>query len=523
MKISAFRRFFLLILCVTLMLGAVPAVRAEGNAQGAREAILQAYEDLEFIEGTELTVNLKEYGLSVEELLEIVDAIGLDGDCLQPWYLDGHEYKYYESSGAVSSLILTRKDPALYDYDLVEQRTQEILAETVREGMSQWQIALSVHDYLVANCVYDETHTYREFYDVLVRGTAVCSGYAEAYIYLLRRAGIDCRYVSSEEMNHAWNIVCLDGIWYHVDATWDDPTADVQGRVLHKNFLLSDQAVSDEEHGHYNWEAVFECTDTSLDADRFWQGVDSPICFESSEVFYFREKTGETSFTLYRRDREGNETAVITQETGFTDMGTADGYRYYYESCGLDLVDGRLYYCDMKGVYVVNTDGSGLETLYSHDCAVNKTYILGIHVADGKILLTLADRDGNHTQMELELPGETHTHSYTAQAVAPTCSQEGYTLYSCQCGVSYQGERKPALEHTYDEGTVILEPAMGQPGQKCFTCTACGYTKTVEIDSLVNNPLTDSDGVSEEEYTFRRILVGVGVVVLILILRRKKR
>ena len=521
MKISAFRRILLGALCLLLVLSAVPPVRADGDTAGARAVILQAYEDLEAVEGLELTVELKEYNLTVEELVAIIDEVGLYGQCLQPWYLDSYTYLYYENSGTVRNLTLVKKDPAVYDYDLLDQKIAETLDAVVREGMSQWQIVLSLHDYLATNCAYDETYTYRGMYDVLVRGTAVCSGYAETFVYLLRQLGIGCRYVHSENMNHAWNQVQIDGNWYHLDCTWDDPTGDAQGRVLHDLFLHSDEMMADEEHDHYDWVAPFECTDTSLDSGRFWQDTDSAICFESADVCYFRVETGDNGFVIYRRDREGDLTAVATQKTGFVDIGP--GPRYYYKTYGLSLVEGKLYFSDMQGVYRINTDGSGLETLYSHDCAANKNFILGSHVSGGKIHLTLADREGTQTSMELSLPDEGHTHSYAAETVAPSCTEMGYTQFTCSCGVSYQGQKQARQEHELGDGTVILEPSFGQPGLKSYTCAHCGYTETEEIAALTEQP-SSPGGVEEllQNRNFRRILIIEGVILLVLIFRRRK-
>lgn len=523
MKISAFEKIFSAVLCLALLWSVIPPAQAAGEPEGAREVILQAYEELEAAEGLELTVELEKFSLTVDQLNQLITGTGLYGDCSQPWYLASYTYRYYETSGIVRSLTLVRKDPQEYDYDLLNQKMAEILDATVQEGMSQWQIILSIHDYLVANCVYDETYTYRTFYDVLTRGTAVCSGYAEALMYLLQEVGIECRYVHSEKMNHAWNIVKLDGNWYHIDTTWDDPTSDVRGRVLHDLFLHSDEVMADEEHKHYDWEAPFECTDTSLDTGRFWQNIDSAICYESADICYFRQETEDQGFVIYRRDREGNETQLLRQDTGYVDIGAADGYRYYYASYGLSLVEGKLYYCDMQGVYRINTDGSGKETLYRHDCAANGSFIQGIHVSGGKIHLTLSTQEGVRSAMTLDLPEAGHTHSYTAQVVAPTCQAIGYTQYTCECGVSYQAQKKAALEHTFDEGTVILEPTLGQPGLKEYTCKDCGYTETEEIPALVgNDSLPGGEEDLLENKTVRRILIGVGIVALALIFRRKR-
>ncbi|MBQ9990283.1 MAG: hypothetical protein IJP31_05000 [Lachnospiraceae bacterium] len=48
-------------------------------------------------------------------------------------------------------------------------------------------------------------------YGVFVEEIAVCQGYALAYKLLCDRVGIECYMVTSDSMNHAWNIVWLDG------------------------------------------------------------------------------------------------------------------------------------------------------------------------------------------------------------------------------------------------------------------------------------------------------------------------
>ena len=523
MKRSAFRLICSLALCLILLAGVIPPVRAAGDTTAARAAILQAYEDLEAVDGRELTLDLEQYHLTVEELTALVVSTGLYGDCTQPWYLDSFTYRYYESNQQVRSVTFVRKDPLLFDYDAVNQKIAEILNATIYDGMSQWQMVLSIHDYLVSNCVYDETYTYRAFYDVVTRGTAVCSGYAETMVYLLREVGIPCRYISSESMNHAWNLVQLNGEWYHLDSTWNDPTSDVHGRVLHSYFLLSDDAISDENHAHYGWDSPFECTDTSRDTGRFWQEIDSAICYESADICYFRQETDAQSFAIYRRDREGNQTLVTTQKTGFVNIGAADGYRYYYATYGLSLVEGKLYYSDMEGVYRINTDGTGKETIYAHNCDANKSYILGSVVTGGKIHLTLSTQDGTRSAMTLDLPGGCHVHSYTAQVVPPTCTSIGYTIYSCPCGLHYQGQKKPMADHVLINGTVIREAAVGQSGLKQYSCAHCDYTETETIPPLADPellPLDPEDWLEDE--TVQRILIGVGVVALLLVFRRKK-
>ena len=98
---------------------------------------------------------------------------------------------------------------------------------------SDYQNILYIHDFLVNNIEYDSTFerigSYT-IYGALVSKQCVCEGYAKAFKYLANCAGYECELMqgiatnsSGERENHAWNCIKLDGIWYEVDVTWDDP------------------------------------------------------------------------------------------------------------------------------------------------------------------------------------------------------------------------------------------------------------------------------------------------------------
>lgn len=90
-----------------------------------------------------------------------------------------------------------------------------------------------VHDYLVNNVDYDTSISKENIYNLygaLVNGESVCEGYARAFKYIMDEIGIPCTLVrgmgqnsEGETENHAWNYVQLDGTWYAIDCTWDDP------------------------------------------------------------------------------------------------------------------------------------------------------------------------------------------------------------------------------------------------------------------------------------------------------------
>lgn len=98
-----------------------------------------------------------------------------------------------------------------------------------------------VHDYLVDNIEYDTSISRNNIYDVygaLVNKVAVCEGYARSFKYILDEMGIPCVLVigtgtnsRGETERHAWNYVQLQGSWYAVDCTWDDPVVVGGGTV----------------------------------------------------------------------------------------------------------------------------------------------------------------------------------------------------------------------------------------------------------------------------------------------------
>ena len=66
----------------------------------------------------------------------------------------------------------------------------------------------------------EQIHFSQSIYSVFCMDKTVCAGYAKALQYLLNLCGIECTYVTSE--THAWNLIKLEGEYYHIDVTWGD-------------------------------------------------------------------------------------------------------------------------------------------------------------------------------------------------------------------------------------------------------------------------------------------------------------
>ena len=108
-------------------------------------------------------------------------------------------------------------------------------------GPDAYTTILNVHDYICNTADYD-FDTYNGngeaygAYDCLWLHSSVCSGYALAFQAYMEYLGIPCYYASGRVNggNHAWNIVQLDGQWYHIDCTWDGQDEE----TYHRYFLL---------------------------------------------------------------------------------------------------------------------------------------------------------------------------------------------------------------------------------------------------------------------------------------------
>jgi transglutaminase/protease-like cytokinesis protein 3 len=118
-----------------------------------------------------------------------------------------------------------------------------------------------IHDYLVDNIEYDSTISKDNIYNVygaLISNKCVCEGYSKAFKYLASGAGINDVIVVGEAVNsngdqesHSWNYVDVDGTWYAIDCTWDDPI--VQGGIILSNsykykYFLKGSATMNTDH-----------------------------------------------------------------------------------------------------------------------------------------------------------------------------------------------------------------------------------------------------------------------------------
>ena len=158
------------------------------------------------------------------------------------------------------------------------------------DALTDLQKALLLHDRLASYCNYTKDYYLSGTHNAVdhsivgpfVRREAVCQGYAYAYRYLLNRVGIENYYCLSEELNHIWNAVYIDGIPYYVDVTWDDALQ--RGETYHLDFMCSYSLIGNQGHG--DGFELYEVEDHDEYDRAFWRRSISQFVLFDGEIYY---------------------------------------------------------------------------------------------------------------------------------------------------------------------------------------------------------------------------------------------
>lgn len=148
-----------------------------------------------------------------------------------------------------------------FDEDTVREYADAVLAQILPWGGSEWEIAKAVYDYVSQSVRYSTSTSYLmgQYWRAAYSGFTTYAG--NCYIYyamssvLLTRMGVENMMVSRNDPAHPhyWNLVKVDGNWYHFDACPHYAGFDLY------SFLLTDAEVIDystyKVAGYYSFDA----------------------------------------------------------------------------------------------------------------------------------------------------------------------------------------------------------------------------------------------------------------------------
>ena len=149
-------------------------------------------------------------------------------------------------------VYITVSDPA---YPSIEEIAENVVAQCEQAGnTTDYEKALWLHDWIVDNCSYDYNVNKEQTLDepfvycgidgaLSPRQLGTCESYYSGYALLLNKANIENGRMTGN--GHVWNAVKMDGEWYQVDPTWDDPGYSLAGIDLkHLYFGLTDDIMT---------------------------------------------------------------------------------------------------------------------------------------------------------------------------------------------------------------------------------------------------------------------------------------
>ncbi len=211
---------------------------------------------------------------------------------------------------------------------------------------SQYNREKAIHDRLAARTTYADSSNSHTAYGAIVGKKAVCEGYCKAFQYLCYQAGIQCLVAIGESYNpstnkseaHAWNVVNINGSYYHVDITWNDQDNDTYYMYFN---LTTKQIEEDHTVSTHEGYPLPSCTATA--ANYFTQngGIISGSTF-SAEAVGKHIKAGNGSNHFYI---SGDVDAFIAWYMAHENIsqiadaaGITGGFSYQYSCIGREVI-----------------------------------------------------------------------------------------------------------------------------------------------------------------------------------------
>lgn len=151
----------------------------------------------------------------------------------------------------------------------IDATVDKLLAQADKEPDTYGKLKV-FHDYLVYNSSFELKDGAADYNETIYnafghgdgeQGNIQCGGYAKAMQYLCDKSGIECMVITGNRADgstHAWNKVKVNGEWYNLDTTWDDPvfSPPLYDYIRYNFFLVPDEWINEKSHLNINTRAV---------------------------------------------------------------------------------------------------------------------------------------------------------------------------------------------------------------------------------------------------------------------------
>lgn len=310
----------------------------------------------------------------------------------------------------------TEEMPYTMDKEEITRRQASIDKETnhilslIDDNMTPLQKVLIVHDYIVANYTYDYSYNSSSLDSMIIDKTGVCQGYAYLFYHIMAQLDIPCINVPSEECRHIWNKVQLDGEWYNIDVTHDDPKQnntliDYSAGNKRTHFLVSDnelKSFAEKEDTdplsckyHYVWNNEDYCVaDDDSYSDSILRSISSLTVYKDEKFYCF--DSDNNLCTIDFEKNVLNPVCNTVADSKWLPYGqTASMYAASFSTPV--LFDGDIYFNSPDKIYKFDTKTNRAEIFCTYDgkTDISNTYFYGLRVIDNKMYAEYSENPNN--------------------------------------------------------------------------------------------------------------------------------
>lgn len=233
------------------------------------------------------------------------------------YYVEGYTYTTYAKEDVISKLEFSgtyekSKEECAVINEKIDAYVTECFSK-MQSGISDYEKVKYIYEYIIEGTEYNLTaDDSQNICSVFLNGESVCMGYAKAMQYLLLKQDILCTIVNGtagQNEEHAWNLLLLDGQYYHLDVTWGDDSYTI----------LSDES---SRVGMTNYSFFCVTTEEILKTHTIANVVELPQCFAKENNYYVKE--GYYFESLDTEKLSGIFKNAYAQEKGYVEIKCMD-------------------------------------------------------------------------------------------------------------------------------------------------------------------------------------------------------
>lgn len=399
------------------------------------------------------TIDLSVYQIHTDEMEAVFEAV--INRHPEIYFVDPlFNMHYGQADLVVTKIDVTYRD---YDRDALEAEVQKSLS-FVEEEWSDLEKVIAIHDFLCTDVVYpyqdlqDNTLSanVHNLWGAVMDKSAVCDGYARAFMFYMQRVGVSCQIVTSD--HHAWNQVQVDGHWYMVDTTYDDPSWDRYGNVKHTYLMVSaekmkqiDQANTSLTTKHVWEEEQFEaCEDTAYD-EAFWTNSITQLLYQEG-YWYIAGKDGQLykhSFTEHAITSLGQHVRKLAEKWYVFGSTTS---RYTTNYVRIAKYYGKLVYTAYDSIWMSAFDDTeGSTAVKIVDVDISTGYVYGMHLRDHTLLYQLSEKPSGGAG------------TVVTKQLEQTLNVADAEIRTADEALEYNGEEQPSPVVVTFGGTLLTE------------------------------------------------------------------